>query len=86
MQTWLFKSNHQIKLDMECHILISATSVSEKQRVQVIVSTKYFAFASHDSTASNTESGDRAAFLQNIAAEALATKTDDSPLTLIEKV
>lgn len=86
MQTWLFKANHQVKVDIECHILIAATSVSEKQHVQIIVSTKYFAIALHDGAASNTESGDKAAFLQNIAAEALAAKTDDSPLTMIEKV
>lgn len=84
-QAWLFKQNHHIRVDMECQILISATPVSQPQMVQVIVSSNYFATALHKATASASEIGDREAFLQNIAADALAPKTEVS-LTMVDKV
>ncbi len=84
-QAWLFKQNHHIRADMECQILLSATTVSQPQTVQVIVSSKYFATALHKATASASEIGDREAFLQNIATDALAPKTEVS-LTMVDKV
>ena len=85
LQTWLFKSNHHIKTDMECTILLSATPVSEPQLVQIIVSTKYFAVALHGAVAEK-EIRDQGVFLQGIAAAALAPDTEDAPLTMVEKV
>ena len=70
-------------MDMECQILLSATPVSYRQTVQVIVSTKCLAIALHQ-TASESEDADKSIFLQNIAAEALAQ--EDAPLRMIEKV
>ena len=70
---------------MECQILLSATSVSYRQTVQVIVSTLCLAIALHQSV-SESESGDKSRFLQNIAVDALAQSLDEAPLTIIEKV
>ena len=70
-------------MDMECQILLSATPVSYRQTVQVILSTKCLAIALHQ-TASESEDADKSIFLQNIAAEALAQ--EDAPLRMIEKV
>ena len=63
--------------------MLSATSVSERLPGQIIVSTKYLAFASLG-TAANSETGDKAMFLQNIAAEVLSA--EEAPLTIVEKV
>ena len=71
--------------------MLPATPGSAQQLVQVVVSSKHLAIASHGTVvdAAATETRDQTRFLQNIAAAALAAApraSEEAPLTMIERV
>jgi hypothetical protein len=91
LQTWLFKSDLDIKVDLTCHAMLPARPGSAQQLVQVVVSSKQLAIASHGTVvdAAATETRDQTRFLQNIAAAALAAApraSEEAPLTMMERV
>jgi hypothetical protein len=85
LQPWLFKSNLQFKINVAAHIMISATSSTEQQLVQIIVAPKQLTFALHEPVVL-PEVKDKSQFLKNVSAEALALASDDVPLSLLEQV